>query len=169
MKKKSLAVLGALSFLFIVLAVRAEDATVLTPTPKGKFGEAVRELREQNREERIKVFEGNQETRKQLREENKEEREDVREENKEERQTFREDTKKLLEGKTPEEKLTLMPTIQAGRKTLNVQNRTQMQTLKKAQWDSKKTVTENIRTNVDTFRSTVRSRWEALWASFGKK
>lgn len=166
MKKKTL-VLGAM--LVALLATVSVHAEEITPAPTGKFGEAVRELRQQNQEERKGLMEKNQEMRKNAIEEGKKARKALGEENKGEREQLRDSTKKLLEGKTPEERLTLMPTIKAGRQALTEQNRTQIQTLKKAQWDSKKSVTENIRTNLDTFIATVRSRRESLWASFGKK
>jgi hypothetical protein len=164
MKRKSLALLGALAMLLLVVGVQAEEVE-----PTGKFGEASKALREQNQEERRTLMEENKEARETLRETNKDERENLREENKDEREQFRIDAEASLEGKTPEEKAALMVTIKAERKALFNQNQTQKQEQRKAQWDSKKSVTENIRTNVDAFRETVRSRWTALWASFGKK
>lgn len=169
MKKKTLIIL-VLGTTLLLMGSRVSAQTITpSPVPTGKFGEEVRELREQNQEERKNLIEQNKNAREKLREDNKAEREDLREENKTERELLRENSKNLLKGKTPEEKLTLIPTIQAERKALKEQNKIQIQEMKKIQWDSKKSLTENIQTNVDSFRQTVRDRWTALWASFGKK
>ena len=80
------------------------------------------------------------------------------------------DQKKLLEGKTPEERLTLMPTLRAERKELQAENKTERMATQSAIWDAKKNVIDNIRANMDSFRTSVKSRWTALWNSFfGKK
>lgn len=168
MKKKSLALLGIIVMLFFVVGVRAEEVEVEAEASV-KLGQPGKALREQIQEERKALFEKNKQMREEGREGNKQEREDMREENKTERETFREATKAKLEGMTAEEKAAAMVTIKAERKALADQNRTEKQAQRKAQWDSKKTVSANIRINVDSFRETVRSRWESLWASFGKK
>lgn len=165
MKRNTMALLSVLTvLLFASVGVHAEESGA----GNGKFVESAKALREQNQGERKTLMEQNKETRTAEIEKNKAERKTLMEENKGEREEFRENTKSLLEGKTPEEKAALMVTIKADRKALFDKNQTQRQELRNAQWDSKKTVTENIRINVDTFRETVRSRWTALWASFKK-
>lgn len=77
--------------LLVINNARAQEVSV-TPKPTGKFGEEVKELRNQNQEER-----------KTLMEENKKEREDLNAKNKASREEFRTDTKNLLISKTPEE------------------------------------------------------------------
>jgi len=147
MKKITLVslVLGAL--LLSGPVVFAQTGTP-SPTPTDKFGEEVRELREQNNEER-----------KTLHEQNKEEREDVREENKAAREQFRTDTKNLMISKTPEERKVLRPTVVQARKDLLQKN-----------VEKRKTVNMSIQARIDTFRQTVRTRWADLWNSFfGKK
>jgi len=170
MKNNSLALLAvAVVMLSLGGGVYAQEVTP-SPKPTGKFGEAVKKLREQNQEERNTLTEENKKAREALRERNKTESEDLREENKNEIEDFNEEKKNILEGTSPEEKLTLIPTIKAERKALQEQNKAAVQALRKTQWDAKKSLTENIQTNVDTFRLTVRSRWESLWSSFfGKK
>lgn len=168
MKKKSLALLGILVMLLFVVSVRAEEVEVEV-TGSATVGQPGKMLREQIKGERKTLLDQNKQAREEEREKNKGDREEMREENKGERETFRLNTKTSLEGKTPEEKLTLMPTIQAERKALAEQNRTEKQAMRKAQWDSKKSVSANIRVNVDAFRESVRSRWTSLWASFGNK
>ena len=169
MKRNTLVLLGVLTMLFITsVGVRAEEVEVGV-TGSAEFKESAKELRDTIKEERKALFEEGKEARETLRETNKDARENLREENKSEREQFRIAAEASLEGKTPEEKAALMVTIKADRKALFDKNQTQRQEQRKAQWDSKKSVTENIRTNVDAFRETVRSRWTALWASFGKK
>lgn len=169
MKRKTLALLGVLTILFVASAgVHAEEVEVGV-TGNVTFREDAKALREQIQAERKALMEKNKQTRQEASEKNKAARKALMEENKEEREKFREDTKNSLEGKTPEERAALMVTIKADRKALFDQNQTQKQEQRKSQWDSKKSVTENIRLNVDTFQATVRSRWLALWASFEKK
>lgn len=85
---------------------------------------------------------------KELRDENKTERQGIKKENKLEREKFRGDTKELLKGKTPEERLSLIPTIKADRKKLMESNTNQL----------------------STFRQSVATKWKDLWSSiFGKK
>lgn len=169
MKRNTLVLLGALTVLFVAsVGVHAEEAEVKV-TGSAEFKTSAKELRDTIKEERKALFEEGKEARETLRETNKATRENLREENKSEREQFRIDAEASLEGKTPEEKAALMVTIKADRKALFDKNQTQRQEQRKAQWDSKKSVTANIRTNVDSFRETVRSRWTTLWASFGKK
>lgn len=85
---------------------------------------------------------------KELRNENKTERQEIRKENKLEREKFRGDKKELLKDKTPEERLTLIPSIKADRKKLMESNANQL----------------------STFRQSVQTKWQNLWGSiFGKK
>jgi len=169
MKKNTLVLLGVLTVLLVTsVGVHAEEAEV-NVTGNAEFKASAKELRDTIKEERKTLIEEGKGARETLRETNKAERENLREENKSEREQFRINAEASLEGKTPEEKAALMVTIKADRKALFDKNQTQRQEQRKAQWDSKKSVTENIRTNVDAFRETVRSRWTALWASFGKK
>jgi hypothetical protein len=165
MKKKSL-VLGALLVaLLSTVSVHAED---ITPAPTGMFGGAARQLHQQNVEERKNLRNTNQEMRQEMMQDLIKTRKGIIEENKAERESFRNNAKDMLEGKTAEERRALMPTIKAERQALGEQNKTQLQEYRKMAWDSKKTVTENVRTNIDSFQATVRSRWESLWASFKK-
>ncbi|MCX6732547.1 MAG: hypothetical protein NTV98_03325 [Candidatus Roizmanbacteria bacterium] len=169
MKKILPIFLTVVTLLLIINTVRAQEISI-TPKPTGKFGEAARELKDQNQTERKNLIEENQVAREKLRLENKDARTKLQDENKTERENLKNGAKDLLEGKTPEEKLTLMPTIKAGKQALADQNKAERQGLWKAQWDSKKALRENIQTNMNAFRETVRSRWTSLWNSvFGKK
>jgi len=166
MKSKSLVLLVAATVLFTVSAAHAEDAEV---RPTGKFGGAARELRNQNQEQRKNLLDQNKILRENEREENKASREAVAQENKEQRATFEADVKTRLEGLTDAEKKALMPTIQSERKALVGQNKTERQAAIQAGWDSKKNLNDNIRTNMDAFRLSVRTRWTNLWSSFFSK
>lgn len=169
MKRQTFVLLGTLAILFIAsVGVHAEEAEVGV-TGSVEFNGSLRELRDEIKTERRELIEQNRKSRQELREQNKESRDDSKKENKEEREQFKIDAKASLEGKTPEEKAALMVTIKADRKALFDKNRTERQEFRKAQWDKRKSISLNIRANVDTFRESVRSRWEALLASFGKK
>ena len=169
MKRQTFVLLGTLAILFIAsVGVHAEEAEVGV-TGSVEFNGSLRELRDEIKTERSDLIKQNKKSRQELREQNKESRDDSKKENKEEREQFKIDAKASLEGKTPEEKAALMVTIKADRKALFDKNRAERQEFRKAQWDSKKSLTVNIKTNMDAFQDSVRSRWEALLASFGKK
>ncbi len=169
MKRKSLVLLGTLAVLLVSsFSVYAEEAEVGV-TGSVEFRTSAKELRDTIKEERKVLIEQGKEVRKTLRETNKAARENIREENKGEREQFRIDAEASLEGKTPEEKAALMVTIKADRKALSDKNQAERQEFRKAQWDKRKSVTVNIRANVEAFRESVRVRWEALLTSFGKK
>lgn len=147
MKKQTLVLVVASAVLLLTPSVFADDVTP-TPLPSQKFGQAVRELRKTNNEQR-----------KTLNEENKEERKELIEKNKESREQFREDTKNLMISKTPAERKALRPTIVQERKDLLQKNA-----------ESRKTLRETIQTRMDSFRQSVRTQWTNLWNSFfGKK
>jgi len=169
MQRNTLALLGVLTVLLVAsVGVHAEEATVGV-TGNAEFKVSAKELRDTIKEERKALFEEGKEARETLREKNKTARENLREENKSEREQFRINAEASLEGKTPEEKAALMVTIKADRKALSDKNQAERQEFRKAQWDKRKSVTVNIRANVEAFRESVRVRWEALLTSFGRK
>ena len=169
MKSKSFVILGALAILLISpFGANAEEVEVGV-TGSVEFKTSAKELRDTIKEERKALMEQGKESRETVRETNKAARKNLQEENKGERDQFRIDAEASLEGKTPEEKAALMLKIKADRKALFDQNQAQRQEQRKAQWDKRKTVTENIRVNMDSFRASVHTRWIELWASFGKK
>jgi len=137
-----------LTFIVLVFSrsVFAQEITP-TPNPTGKFGQAVREMREINNEERTE-----------LREDHEEEIEDLKEENNKAKGQLREDAKKLMISATPEEKKILRPTI--------VQ---QKQNLTKNYTEAKKTLKESFQTKIDAFRIAARAQWATLWSSFFSK
>jgi len=183
MKKKLLALLAVVVLALTVANVRAEvtetetsettpvvtQTTGVGPTIK-EFKEEAKELREKNKEGRETLREENKDERESFREQRKSDLEKLKEENKASRKALKDETKALLEGKTPEEKLTLMPTINAMRKAQADQNRANVKEFATGQQAAKKTLVQSIQTKMDEFRLSVRSSWTNLWGSFfGKK
>ena len=157
--------------LFVLSAGNVLAQTVeSTPPPSLRFGKDVRDMRQQNNQDRKDIRDLNKQMRDSFKYDAKASREALLKENKTERNQLNADQKKLLEGKTPEERLTLMPTLRAERKELQAENKTERMATQSAIWDAKKNVIDNIRANMDSFRTSVKSRWTALWNSFfGKK
>jgi len=166
MKNKSIVLLAVVAMLLVANTIHAEESEI---KPTGKFGEAVKKLREENQEQRKNMLEKNEEARELLKEQNKASREALLEENKGEREEFNEETKARLEGLSEAEKKALLPTIRAERKDLAEQNKEQRKVAIKAAWDSKKSLNDNIRTNMDTFRQSVRTSWTNLWSTWFTK
>ena len=169
MKKRIFGIIFIALFVCLVGGVKAQEETV-EPKVTGKFGAAVKQLREQNQETRKMLLEQNKSERENLRGENKASREAQKAENEEERELFKANTDARLQGLTDAEKKALLPTIQAERKALMETNKTERQTALSAAWDSKKSLNENIQAKMNSFRQTVRTSWTNLWSSFfGKK
>ncbi|MFZ2206834.1 MAG: hypothetical protein WA061_05325 [Microgenomates group bacterium] len=174
MKRKSLILLTVLALALVVTGVRAEEIETQTddvsPTGMKQFREEAKELREKNKEVRETLREENKDERESFREQRKTDLEKMKEENKTSRETVKEETKTLLEGKTPEEKLTLMPTVNAMRKAQADKNRANVKEFATTQNAEKKSLVQSIQTKMDEFRLSVRSSWTNLWSSFfGKK
>ncbi len=179
MKKKSLVLLVVIALAITVTGVRAEgtetelpettpsvtQTTGVGPTIK-KFREEAKDLREENREERKNKLEENKDEKDKLKEQRKVDLEKMKAGNKAARVATKEEIGKLLEGKTPEEKLTLMPTINQMRKDLADQNRANVKTFATGQQAAKQSLVQSIQTKMDTFRLSVRSKWTNLWNSF---
>jgi len=181
MKRKSLALLAAVAVLLMVNVVRAETNenenevestdTQVSITPKMKeFREDAKELRETNQEKRKELLDQNKLDREDFREQRKTNLEQVKAENKMSREATKAKIDALLKDKTPEEKLTIMPSVNALRKDLNEQNRANIKSFTTTEQAAKKGLVESIQLRMDTFRQSVRTGWTTLWSSvFGKK
>jgi len=107
-------------------------------------GQAVKQLRQQNKAERQQIHKENREMRKNLIEENKREREQ-----------FRKNTKDMLKGKTIEERKALKPTIVQQRKDLFNANK-----------EERKTLRQNVADKLASYWKKVKTDF---WSSIFKK